>query len=550
MKLCKDIRNQSFLFMSFLFLTCAHPDRWIELSLLSSFTGLACVWLSLDYISCVSQKRWAFFGFTCVALFHLRWMVETNYHGVYIFFVWFVLALLIGAQYTLLTILVLSKQTIFSLKKVLLLSGFWIAAEISREFLFSGFPFASLSIALVNAPILLQMASLVGIYGMSGVLVLVNLLLYLSFKQKSFGYCFVFLTSYSLILIFGLIRLSYVESTISDNKYQIGLLQTGWAPEDKIDISNHKKPLSALEQWKQILSQSSVIKNLKLDLLVLPESAVSHGYSHVAGSFEEFKSLFKECLGYVLEKREGADLSVNNAFVAQSLSNCLNANVIIGLDFFNWESGNVFNSAFLFSPSSCKVHSYFKQVLVPMGEYLPMGFLRSVARRYGLHSFYTLGNKQGKFTAKKVQILPTICFEECFSHFFRNQVRDDTDLVINLTNDGWFLPSAFAKEHLYLSQFRAVENGRWIARSCNTGVTCVIDPCGKVKHMLPLIDQQNKLYQGLLLANIPLMKQQTVFHLFGDFLIRAFALICIVELLRNQLEITNVYARSKKYHLF
>jgi apolipoprotein N-acyltransferase len=170
-----------------------------------------------------------------------------------------------------------------------------------------------------------------------------------------------------------------------------------------------------------------------------------------------------------------------------------------------------------------------------MGEYLPLTRLHCLAAKYGLHTFYKPGKHQIKFATNKANILPTVCYEECFGHFFRNQVKQEVDLVVNLTNDAWFLPSKFSNEHLFLAQFRAVENGRWIARSCNTGVTCTIDPCGKIVDQLPVYDAHQKLYQGALVTEIPVYKLTTLYYQYGEFFVRIVALLSLVEILRKSL---------------
>ena len=70
---------------------------------------------------------------------------------------------------------------------------------------------------------------------------------------------------------------------------------------------------------------------------------------------------------------------------------------------------------------------------------------------------------------------PLICFEDMFPHLARQAVRDDTDFLVNLTNDGWFGDSAEQWQHMASAVFRAVENGVPLVRCCNNGVTCWID---------------------------------------------------------------------------
>ena len=97
---------------------------------------------------------------------------------------------------------------------------------------------------------------------------------------------------------------------------------------------------------------------------------------------------------------------------------------------------------------------------------------------------YTSGTRLNQFSLAGHQLAPLICFEDTFPHHVRDHVNADTDLLVNLTNDGWFGQSAAQWQHLASAALRAVENGRPLLRCCNNGITCWIDAQGRMRQLL------------------------------------------------------------------
>ena len=125
---------------------------------------------------------------------------------------------------------------------------------------------------------------------------------------------------------------------------------------------------------------------------------------------------------------------------------------------------------------------------MPFGEYLPLRNVPGMELLLG-------GVIQGDFAAGKstepmilarpdgVQIIPLVCFEDTIGRLARKFVRDAPQLIVNMTNDGWFLQSEENEVHLANAKFRCVELRRPMARACNTGVTCFVDALGRIgKH--------------------------------------------------------------------
>ena len=171
---------------------------------------------------------------------------------------------------------------------------------------------------------------------------------------------------------------------------------------------------------------------------------------------------------------------------------------------------------------------YHKQKLVIFGEYIPLvrwlpfikwftpitgGFAagnqpvqfemdrRTPARREGIEIVNAV--PEAGVRHLRVKTSPLICFEDMFPQLARSSVRDDTDFLVNLTNDGWFGQGAEQWQHLAGAVFRAVENGLPLVRCCNNGVTCWIDAHGRVREMFR--DNTGSVYGiGALTIDLPL----------------------------------------------
>src|SRR5262249_25713520 len=137
-----------------------------------------------------------------------------------------------------------------------------------------------------------------------------------------------------------------------------------------------------------------------------------------------------------------------------------------------------FNSSFLIDPSGGVAATYRKRRLVIFGEYVPLARWLPFMRTFtGVTGDFTPGPGPVPFVLGdlKVKMSVLICFEDIFPHFTRAYVEEDTDFLLNLTNNGWFGESAAQWQHAANAVFRAVENGLPLVRCANNGLTCWVD---------------------------------------------------------------------------
>jgi apolipoprotein N-acyltransferase len=172
-----------------------------------------------------------------------------------------------------------------------------------------------------------------------------------------------------------------------------------------------------------------------------------------------------------------------------------------------------YNAAILFQHGDI-VSTYRKLHLVPFTESFP--FQNTLPRIYGwLKSadthFWEKGAEYTVFTADGVRFSTPICFEDTFGDLCRDFFRAGADVLVNLTNDAWSFSVAGAMQHMSMAVFRAVENKRTVVRSTNGGITCIIDPNGRITRILP------PFVEGNLVGEVPVYTAETTLYMrWGD----------------------------------
>jgi apolipoprotein N-acyltransferase len=186
----------------------------------------------------------------------------------------------------------------------------------------------------------------------------------------------------------------------------------------------------------------------------------------------------------------------------------------------------IYNSASVIAPTGEWTLEYDKIHLVPFGEYVPFSgllfFARKLTRDVGNfgrgHSRQPLeidGNRVGIF----------ICYESIFPDEVRQFARNGAEVLVNISNDGWYGNTSAPLQHLNMARMRAVENNRWLLRDTNTGVTAVIDPYGRITERAPR-------WQRTALQGAYDIKQTTTFYTrYGDWFPILCAIIALLGLL-------------------
>ena len=257
----------------------AQPHKGWLFCALASFLGLGLFFSSLSLIKGKKRRFFAgfiwFFSLQCVLLL---WLATPEYQGYYVYFLLTLLCSLLGLQFGLFTWLVPTCRQELSMPKILFLSALWTLLEWSRLFFLCGFIWNPLGLTLTATPYLAQLASLTGVYGLSFLVMLCNLLFYKAVLQKKTkaAASWVVATAFPLVFSFCYI---FVQSPRleqqADSTLKIALVQTSIYPPEKNFFYKHQEAyINPYLQWKRIVDILKQKKEESFDLIVLPEAAV------------------------------------------------------------------------------------------------------------------------------------------------------------------------------------------------------------------------------------------------------------------------------------
>jgi apolipoprotein N-acyltransferase len=389
----------------------------------------------------------------------------------------------------------------------------------------------------------MQIASVGGVFGLSFLVILTNAFFLRAWIQPFYSNWLIAGVIFLLPYGFGWMHIEWHAKKFNDSSSIQAILVQPFLPiEENMAFQTAIEARQfVLNEWKQILQTLPQYTKKNVDLIVLPEYVVPYGTFHPVFPVLLIQNMFKETFGewvtpYLEEESpyiewistdKGWQQLVSNAYISQLLANIFNAHLVVGLEdnvYMDEEKSRVeaYSAAFHFRPNGDVPERYEKRILVPMGEYIPFEWCRSLAKKYGIQGSFTSG-KSARVFAGPVPMGASICYEEMYGHLMRENRIQGAELLVNLTNDGWYPGSRLCQQHFDHARLRTVENGIALVRSCNTGITGVIDSMGRTIEVLKN-QQADSLY-----VKIPLFHYLTFYTQWGDFTILGVAGGCILQ---------------------
>ncbi|MFV0415613.1 MAG: apolipoprotein N-acyltransferase [Chthoniobacterales bacterium] len=401
-----------------------------------------------------------------------------------------------------------------------LLAGAWVATEWLRGVVFTGFGWDALGIALYNNILLIQIADITGVGGVSFLIAFTNAVgafTLIRFREEiragrlrihwDFGFAIALI---GLVFVYGVKRVSDVPKE-NLRTIRIGAVQPNipqyqkWNKEFQESIEN---------TYAQLTEYAA---SMKPDLLLWPEAATSRPVT----SNEETWNFVQE----LREKWEG--------------------DFLLGSVLFT-EEGD-FNSALLFNEEGVDFQTYHKMHLVPFGEFVPFRYSFPVFAwiigdlvpedfdRGAKYSVLKMDRKDGRIAA-------LICFEDTLGDLARHFVLEGANFFATITNDGWFLESAGSFQHTTHAVFRCVENKIPMVRAANTGITCIIDSYGRITERLSS-ESGNTFIEGVLVDEITIQENpvRTIYTRVGEL----FSILCLLFILLVAM-VTSVFGYRKR----
>ncbi|QVL57946.1 MAG: apolipoprotein N-acyltransferase [Simkaniaceae bacterium] len=522
--------------ISFAIVAWGQPHISPLLSVLASCLGFALFWISLFRIQGKKNRFiYAALWFFAVQLVQLSWLASPTYQGTYIYFVYLALSLWLGVQFGVLP-LFLPKKAPVRFRRILGIASLWTLMEWGRLFILCGFAWNPVGLSMTGFSIGGQFASIVGVFGLSFLVMVVNFLavnLVTTRTKKAlsaFGGFLIF------PYLFGAAHIEYHDSQQKQKEpYHVALIQTALLPDQKQPYSGkEEKYVHPFLQWHHIISYIKEHHTKDLDLIVLPEYALPFSSHATVYPLTQIKQILGNELGDLdqlledpLAEIRGGEWFVSNALLIQALANHYGAEVVIGLDAEDGDKN--YNAAFHFIPEGNEIFRYEKRVLLPLAEYLPFSFLKPLVARYGILNFFSHG-KEAKITNGKHPISLSVCYEECFPHIMRNGRQKGAELFVNVTNDGWYPFSRLPEQHFIHGRVRAIENGVPLLRACNTGITAGVDSLGRTVARFENNEGKFELERGALYVPLDLYAFSTLYTFWGDALILILSLGCLVFL--------------------
>ena len=187
------------------------------------------------------------------------------------------------------------------------------------------------------------------------------------------------------------------------------------------------------------------------------------------------------------------------------------------------------NAAFLIEPDGSTGGVYRKMHLVPFGEYVPFkSVLFFAGHLVQAVSDFSPGTSIVLLPLAGHLVSTAICYEVVYPDFVRQFVKNGSELLTTITNDAWFGDSSAPYQHFEQASMRAIENGRYLVRSANTGISGIVDPYG---HVLA----QSALFQpAVIVGTARFLKTSTFYTQYGDVFAYAAAVATLVLLLQSR----------------
>ena len=389
-----------------------------------------------------------------------------------------------------------------NLRLAFFLAAAWVTHEWLRSLIFSGWGWNSLGTALHAQLALIQIAEFTGVAGLSFVVAFTNVILLATVRRFILEtqvrpmkpHFDLTLTMAGIVGVMGF-GLHCLKNPREGKPLNVALVQPNIPRFEKFSAEFAGKTFDKFTQ----LSRPALETSVRPDLVVWPESAMP---GPVLGDEQSYR--------FVMD------------FSAAAKTDLL-------LGTIDQDETRAYNAALLVSDAGAHVQIYRKVHLVPFGEYIPgRHTIPFIARVVGdqVPDDFAFGKEHTvfKLSNDKAKAAPLICFEDTIGDLTRQFVLAGSNLLVNVTNDGWFLRTAASRQHLANAVFRCVETRLSMVRAANTGVTCFINEFGKVTHTL--VDETGSQFtEGVLTGQVSVPSQQvpTFYVRHGEL----FAEICV-----------------------
>jgi apolipoprotein N-acyltransferase len=365
----------------------------------------------------------------------------------------------------------------------------WVTTELGRQYVWDGFPWALLGYSQVTWLPIAQLASITGVYGVSGLLALTAAAAAWVVVEPGSRRWTGAVATVALVAgcaLWGQARMARSALTSAGAPVRVAVLQGNIAQDDK---------------WDPALADVITDRYLSMTRRALAEGATFIMWPESATPFFFERDVLRGNAIRRLAREGGATLLIGSDQVEPLRA----------------EPGRTaaaertYNAAFLVQPDGQVGAVYRKMQLVPFGEYVPAKrLLFFVGTIVEAASDFAAGEEPVLLPIGAHKASTAICYEVIFASLMRRFVADGSELLTTITNDAWYGSSSAPYQHWEQASMRAIEGGRYLARAANTGISGFVDPYGRVLQRSSLFEQ------ALLVADLRFLRERTIYSRTGD----------------------------------
>lgn len=375
---------------------------------------------------------------------------------------------------------------------LMLAPAVWVATEILRRWVLGGFPWVLLGSSQAGVLPVVQTASLAGVYGLSALVVSVSAALAVAVSGTGRARWVAPMAAAAIVIGlagWGAWRAQEGSLRFRGQAVRVALVQGNIRQDEKWD---RRRASDILDTHLRLTREGA---KQGASLVIWPESSTP----------------------FLFEQDRGG-----NAAITQTASG-LGVALLFGSDQYDpAQQARFYNSAFLVGRDGRTAAVYRKMHLVPFGEYVPLKrLLFFVGPLVEAVSDFSPGEEAVVMPIGANRLSTAICYEVVYPDLIAAFVRGGSQLLTTITNDAWYGYSSAPYQHFWQASVRAVEQGRYLVRAANTGISGIVDPYGRVVAMTPIFEEQ------VLVGDVRYLDDRTIYARTGD----AFAYACALATL-------------------
>ena len=384
----------------------------------------------------------------------------------------------------------------------------WVATELGRTYLFTGFPWVLLGYSQASVLPIAQLASVFGVWGVSMLVASVSAVFALfALDSRPAGPTrwlpvAVVLALVLAVAVWGSRRAAASEWTREGEAVRVGLIQGNvdqgqkWSPDSAAAIFD-----SHIRMTRQAIAAGA-------EFVLWPESSTPFRFEEDQADADRLRALARQA----------------------------RVPILFGSDQIEWRNeglrrvvDKMFNAAFLVRPDGTTGGTYRKMHLVPFGEYVPLQqvffFAAPLTEQVGT---FSPGLEAVVLPVRGHPVSVAICYEVVYPALVRQFVAGGSELLATITNDAWFGATSAPYQHFEQASMRAIEEGRYLVRAANTGISGIVDPYGRVV-------TKSAIYEpAVLVGEARYLRTSTFYARHGDVLPYASALVTLALLVASR----------------